>query len=102
MAGKGSPKGVKQGGRKPGTPNKATVEIKALAREYCADAMKELARLAIGAESEQARVSAIKELFDRGFGKATQTIGGDVDAPIEMVMRWAKYEAEATSDPSKR
>lgn len=28
MAGKGSPKGVKQGGRKPGTPNKLTTEVK--------------------------------------------------------------------------
>lgn len=80
MAGKGSPKGVKQGGRKPGTPNKVTAEIKTLAREYTEDALKELARLATGAESEQARVSAIKELFDRAYGKATQLIGGDPDA----------------------
>jgi len=28
MAGKGSPKGVKQGGRKPGTPNKLTADLK--------------------------------------------------------------------------
>ena len=28
MAGKGSPKGVKQGGRKPGTHNKLTTEVK--------------------------------------------------------------------------
>lgn len=30
MAGKGSPKGVKQGGRAPGTPNKQTRELKAM------------------------------------------------------------------------
>jgi hypothetical protein len=30
MAGKGSPKGVKQGGRKPGTPNKITTDLKAM------------------------------------------------------------------------
>jgi hypothetical protein len=80
MAGKGSPKGVKQGGRKPGTPNKATAEIKTLARTYCAAAMVELARLSTMAESEQARVAAIKEIFDRGYGKSTQLIGGDPDA----------------------
>jgi hypothetical protein len=33
MAGKGSPKGVRQGGRKPGTPNKLTGEVKAMILE---------------------------------------------------------------------
>jgi hypothetical protein len=64
----------KYGGRRAGTPNKATGEIKALARSYAPAAMKELARLSVKAESEQARVAAIKELFDRGFGKATQAV----------------------------
>jgi hypothetical protein len=36
--------------------------------------MKELARLATNAEAESARVAAIKELFDRGFGRATQAV----------------------------
>ena len=85
MAGKGSPKGVRQGGRKPGTPNKATAEIKALAQAYTADAMAELSRLALGAESEQARVSAIKELFDRGYGKAAQAITGADGGPLQIV-----------------
>jgi hypothetical protein len=64
----------KYGGRRAGTPNKATRELKDLARPYAPTAIKELARLAVRAESEQARVSAIKELFDRGFGKATQAV----------------------------
>jgi hypothetical protein len=69
------------GGSRKGKPNKATADIKALAREYAPVAMKELARLAAEAESEAARVAAIKELFDRGFGKATQPISGDADMP---------------------
>lgn len=64
----------KYGGRRAGTPNKATGEIKELARSYAPAAMKELARLSVKAESEQARVTAIKELFDRGFGKSTQAV----------------------------
>jgi hypothetical protein len=64
----------KYGGRRAGTPNKATSEIKELARSYAAPAMKELARLSVKAESEQARVAAIKELFDRGFGRSTQAV----------------------------
>lgn len=70
-------------GRKPGVPNKVTRELKDLARQYTDVAIAELARLATKAESEPARVAAIKELFDRGYGKATQTIAGDPDNPIQ-------------------
>lgn len=38
MAGKGSPKGVKQGGRKRGTPNKLTKELKDCILEALAQA----------------------------------------------------------------
>jgi hypothetical protein len=40
--------------------------------------VKELIRLATGAESEAVRVAAIKEMFDRGFGKAAQPIEGSM------------------------
>ena len=77
------------GGRKPGVPNKATAEIKALARQYAPAAMQELFRLATKARSDRTRLAAIKELFDRGFGKARQPlIGGDEDdAPIKTFLR---------------
>lgn len=79
-------KGIKTGGRTKGTPNKATLEIRDLARAYGPEAIAELARLAgltkgAGSESEQTRVSAIKELLDRGYGKATQVIAGDDTKP---------------------
>jgi hypothetical protein len=63
----------KYGGRRAGTPNKATREIKDLARLHGPAMVKELARLALKAESEQARVAAIREMFDRGYGKASQS-----------------------------
>ena len=63
-------------GRKPGSLNKSTQDVKALALKYCPAAMAELGRLAVQAESEQARVSAIKELLDRGYGKSAVTVGG--------------------------
>lgn len=69
------------GGRLKGTPNKSTAEIKALAQKYTPAAMKELGRLAVQAESETARVSAIRELLDRAYGKASQPIGGADDLP---------------------
>lgn len=82
---RGSKPGERRGGRKKGTPNKATAELKDLARLYTEPAIKELARLALKAKNEQARVSAIKELFDRGWGKATQVVAGDNDGgPIRV------------------
>lgn len=87
MAGKGSAPGERRGGRKPGVPNKSTADVKALAQKYGPDAMKELHRLALKAESEAARVSAIKEIFDRAYGKSTQVVAGDADGgPIALTV----------------
>jgi hypothetical protein len=38
------------------------------------EAIKELARLAVKARSESARIAAAKELLDRGYGKARQPL----------------------------
>jgi hypothetical protein len=65
-------------GRKKGTPNKVTAEIKGLAQKYGPEPIAELARLATKAESEAARVAAIKELLDRGYGRAVQPIEGSM------------------------
>ena len=67
--------GNKTGGRRKGTPNKATAEIRALALGYGPQALQELARLAgltrdaegepvAGAQSETARLSAIGMLIE--------------------------------------
>lgn len=88
-------KGKKTGGRVAGTPNKATADVKALAGEYTEDAIAELARLATKAESETARVSAIKELLDRGHGKPAQSVevAGKDGGPVRMVVEWLKPSA---------
>jgi len=41
--------------------------------------LQELARLAIKAKSEAARVAAIRELLDRGYGKAQQMVKNEDD-----------------------
>lgn len=81
---RGSKPGERRGGRKPGVPNKATAEIKEIARQYGPKAIKELAKLAgldpAGkgkAESEQARIGALNAILDRGYGKAAQTVAGE-------------------------
>lgn len=72
-AGKGRPKG---------SLNKVTADVKALAGKHGPVAIRELARLAQKAESEAARVAAIKELLDRAYGKPTQPLAGDKDNPL--------------------
>jgi hypothetical protein len=87
-SGRGAKPGERRGGRARGTPNKATADIKALAAVHAPAAMKELARLAVQAQSEAARVAAIKELLDRGYGKARQPVdhgGADGGAIVHVV-----------------
>jgi hypothetical protein len=101
---RGSKPGEHRGGRKPGTPNKATRDIRELAQVHSTEAVKELAKLAglvkgtKGAESEPARIAALKELLDRGHGKATQAVDLNVqqrdietlsDAELEAIIRAA-------------
>ena len=82
----GSKPGERRGGRKAGTPNKSTADIKALARKAAPVAIKELTRLATKAESEGTRVAAIKELLDRGYGRASKPLehtgGGNLTVTI--------------------
>ena len=60
----------KTGGRQPGSLNKVSADVRELAGQYGPAAIAELARLATGADSEQARVSACKEILDRAYGKS--------------------------------
>jgi hypothetical protein len=69
-------------GRKKGSPNKITREIKEIAHQYGPGALKELARIATQGESDAARVAACREILDRAYGKAMQPIQGTVDYGI--------------------
>lgn len=81
-------KRVKVAGRQKGTPNKATAEVKSLARQYGAEMIDVLASIAKDDKRpESARVSAAKELLDRGYGKAVQMISGPDEGPIQVESR---------------
>ena len=72
----------------PGGRPRVVRELRELARQCAPDAIKELGRLSTKARSETARIAAIKELLDRGYGKPTQYVGGaDDGAPIETHLR---------------
>jgi hypothetical protein len=122
----GRPKGQpRTGGRQVGTPNKATLEIKELARVHGPAGIARLAELAFEtppveraavnelrrmfaakaapfeiaryarnafqARSDATCVAAIKELFDRGYGKAPQPHDGDGQGgAIRWIVGWEK------------
>ena len=67
----GSRKGA---GRKAGTPNKSTKEVKELASKHGPEVIKELVRLAKNAQGEAARIAAGREVLDRAYGKAPQAM----------------------------
>lgn len=72
---RGSQPGERRGGRKAGTPNKVTADVRALAGKYGEKALKTLATImGDSKEPAAARVSAAKEILDRAYGKAPQPI----------------------------
>jgi hypothetical protein len=82
-------------GRKKGNLNKATREVKEIARPYGPGALRVLAQLAglidgqPPAESEPARIMACRELLDRAYGKSTVLIAGDEErGPIRYEFLW--------------
>ena len=78
-------KGQKTGGRRKGVPNKATQDIKAVARKYTPQAMETLVALLQREDSPAAQLGAARELLDRGYGKASQPIAGDEDSPLRVI-----------------
>ena len=63
----------------PGGRPRVIAELRDLARQHAPAAIEELARLAVKARSETARIAAIKELLDRGYGKARQPLVGECE-----------------------
>ena len=75
-----------ESGNPKGRP-KACAELRDLARSYAPGAIKELARLATNGRSEMARIAAIRELLDRGYGKSTQYMADDDEPTRDNTLR---------------
>lgn len=72
-------------GRPAGAVNKATDDLKALAREYTAEALEALVSVVRESDSDAAKVSAANAILDRGYGKPSQVLSGDAQNPVAMV-----------------
>ena len=74
----------KTGGRKAGTPNKATADIKALAGAYTDEGVRIMSEVMRGDPSGAVRVSAFNALMDRAHGKARQPLTGGDAADVAL------------------
>ena len=98
MSNRGAKPGERRGGRTTGSPNKATVEIKDIARKYGPAIMEEAVKLAGvidggsgKAESEQARLAAMTLVMGYGYGKPSQVIGSDPNNPLPSAIEHVQY-----------
>ena len=64
---------------------KAVMDVRSLARSHTQTCINVLVSIANCRKSPQAaRVAAVTQLLDRGWGKAAQVIAGDPDNPVPV------------------
>jgi len=80
--------GRKTGGRRRGTPNRVTAEIRAAFQKHGDELVEALLALT-KSDDERVRLGAITAALDRGWGKPAQAvqIKGDPDSPVIFNLR---------------
>ena len=68
---------TKAGGRKKGTPNKTTADIKTAFREHGQEFVRAMLKLT-KSKDENVRLKALQICLDRGYGKAVQHIEAEI------------------------
>ena len=76
----------KTGGRRKGTPNQATAEIRAAFQKQGDDLVMALLALT-RSEDERVQLGAIQAALDRGWGKPTQGVDLDVAVTVTAIER---------------
>ena len=84
----------------PGGRPKVLGELQELARQHAPEVIAELARLALKAKSETARIAAGRELLDRGFGRARQSM--EVSLPEKNIVQIMLAKIDARNRESDR
>lgn len=80
----GRPKGLpKTGGRRKGTMNRATAELREAASLYSDEALETLAEVMRHSENDVSRIRAATELLDRAHGRPTQLVESAVEAEFK-------------------
>jgi hypothetical protein len=92
--------GAREGaGRPAGSPNRATVDMKArlseLARQHTSIALDTLVDVCENGQSESARIAAATAILDRGFGKPRE-VEQDQDVAVNLPFDgWSISRADA-------
>jgi hypothetical protein len=86
-------------GNRGGRP-KVLGDVQELARLHAPSIIIELARLALKAKSETARIAAIRELLDRGYGRTRQSV--EVSTPDGNPLQILFEEIDALSRRTDR
>ena len=86
---RGSKSGERRGGRKKGTPNKATAGLKAAFQKHETALVKALLKLT-RSDDEQVKLRAIQLCLERGWGRPVQAVeapdGGQAIVAIERII----------------
>jgi hypothetical protein len=72
----------KSSARKPGGDAKAANAIRKAAQRYGKKAVEKLWSIATTAESDAAKIAALKEILDRGYGKESRTLPTDTEQAV--------------------
>ena len=71
----------------------AKVELRHAAQAYTSMCVSQLAELAMRGENGMIKIAAIRELLDRGWGKAVQPINSQVDG--KLTISWLRPDGKA-------
>jgi hypothetical protein len=88
----------------PGGRPKTTALLRQLAQDQAEANVRALVEIRDNKRaSASARIAAIRELFDRGFGKAIQTVDGKADLllPVHFVIE-GLYDSESAPSVNRR
>ena len=83
----GSKPGERRGGRKKGTPNRISTEIREAARRYGREALQLHVKLMRASKNEDVRQRSANVILDRAYGKSAQPVSNEDDNPLELLMQ---------------
>ena len=89
------------GGRVKGTPNRVAANIREICQKAAPECVAELLRLALHGKHEMTRIAATREILDRGFGRAKQTLEGELMVGIsaELAVLLQRHDGQSRSIP---
>lgn len=92
------PAAISQLNRVQALASEPPVEIDSVAQTHAKDAIEAFVKILFNGSSEPARISAAKEILDRGYGKPAVEIGGDAAPMLPFMMRPASVDTISVTE----